>query len=230
MTSKAITRTQEVGSVERFPDFPPRDDMQNWLFLYDSAILTALTIHFADLPNTTVASEVPVGPTLSNRENIRIPDLLVAFDSDRGLIEEQRGYAIDRQGKPPDFVLEVASPTTGVNDYTDKRRDYERYGIPEYWRFDPSGGSYYDAALAGDSLVGGEYQPLAVERLDESRWRGFSEALDLYLCWEQGRLRFYDPGTQSYLRTHEEEVEARREAEAEVRRLKERLEQLGETE
>ena len=61
MTSKAITRTQEVGSVERFPDFPPRDDMQNWLFLYDSATLTALTIHFADLPNTTVASEVPVG-------------------------------------------------------------------------------------------------------------------------------------------------------------------------
>ena len=56
MTSKAITRTQEVGSVERFPDFPPRDDMQNWLFLYDSAILTALTIHFADLPNTTTTT------------------------------------------------------------------------------------------------------------------------------------------------------------------------------
>ena len=230
MTSKAITRTQEVGSVERFPDFPPRDDMQNWLFLYDSAILTALTIHFADLPDTTVASEVPVGPNLSNREDIRIPDLLVAFDSDRGLIEEQRGYAIDRQGKPPDFVLEVASPTTGVNDYTDKRRDYERYGIPEYWRFDPSGGSYYDAALAGDSLVDGEYQLVAVEQLDESRRRGYSEALDLYLCWEHGRLRFYDPGAQSYLRTHEEEVEARREAEAEVHRLKERLDQLGETE
>lgn len=230
MTSKAITRTKEAGVVERFPDYPPRDDMQNWLFLYDSAILTALTIHFSNLSSTTVASEVPVGPTLSNRVDFRIPDLLVAFDSDRGLIEEQRGYAIDRQGKPPDFVLEVASPTTGVNDYTDKRQDYQRYGIQEYWRFDPSGGSYYDAELAGDTLVDGEYRPVAVEPLDEGRWRGYSESLRLYVCWEQGKLRFYDPATQSYLRTHEEEVNARRGAEAEISRLRERLEALGETE
>ena len=32
-------------------------------------------------------------------------------DGDRALMEEQRGYAIDRQGKASDFVLEVASPT-----------------------------------------------------------------------------------------------------------------------
>ena len=30
---------------------------------------------------------------------------------------------IDRQGNPPDFVLEVASKTAGVIDYTDKRAD-----------------------------------------------------------------------------------------------------------
>ena len=50
-------------------------------------------------------------------------------------------------------MLEVASPSTGRVDYTDKRRDYERFGILEYWRFDPSGGEYHDAALAGDRLV-----------------------------------------------------------------------------
>ena len=61
MTSKTTTLTQETGKLERFPDFPPREDMQNWLYLYDSSILTSLTIHFADEPNVTVASEVPVG-------------------------------------------------------------------------------------------------------------------------------------------------------------------------
>ena len=130
--------------------------------------------------------------------------------------------------RPPDFVLEAASPTTGVTDYTDKRLDYARYGIPEYWRFDPSGGDHYDVALAGDRLVDGVYEPMEVERLDDGVWRGYSETLGLHVCWEHGRLRFFDSITESYLLSHEEEVEARRDAEAEIRRLRARLEELGE--
>ena len=113
MTSKATTLTQERGEQERFPEYPPRDDMQNWLHLYETAVVTTLAIHYAGEPNVTVASEVPVGPSLPVRADARIPDLMVVRDGDRALMEEQRGYAIDRQGKAPDFVLEVASPTTG---------------------------------------------------------------------------------------------------------------------
>ena len=137
MTSKTTTLTQGAGKLERFPEYPSRDDIQNWLYLYDSSVLTSLAIHFADEPNVTVASKVPVGPTLPLRDDARVPDLLVVRDGDRELIKEQNGYAIDRQGKAPDFVLEVASPTTAMADYTDKRLDYERYGVAEYWRFDP---------------------------------------------------------------------------------------------
>ena len=36
--------------------------MQNWLHLYETAVVTTLAIHFAGEPNVTVASEVPVGP------------------------------------------------------------------------------------------------------------------------------------------------------------------------
>ena len=208
MTSKTTTLIQEEGKLERFPEYPPREDMQNWLYLYDSSVLTSLTIHYADEPNVTVASEVPVGPGLPVRDDARIPDLMMVRDGDRALMEEQRGYAIDRQGKAPDFVLEVASPTTGRADYTDKRRDYERFGVLEYWRFDPSGGEYHDAALAGDLLVDGAYEPIAMETLDDGFLRGYSEALGLYVCWEEGRLRFFDPKTESYLRSHEE-AEAR---------------------
>ena len=206
MTSKTTTLIQDAGKLERFPDYPPRDDMQNWLYLYDTSVITSLAIHYADEPNVTVASEVPVGPSLPVRDDARIPDLLFVRDSDRELMEEQRGYAIDRQGKAPDFVLEVASPTTGRVDYTDKRRDYERFGVGEYWRFDPSGGEYHDAALAGDRLVDGEYEPIEIEDLGEGRLRGYSEALGLYVCWEEGMLRFFDPVAESYLRSHEEDV------------------------
>ena len=239
MTSKTTTITQEAL---QFPVFPPRDDMQNWLHLYASAILTSLSIHFADRPGTIVGSEIPVGPDRSNRDDVRIPDMTVSFDSDLELIKRDRGYDLNRHGKPPDFVLEVASPSTATNDYTDKRQDYERYGIREYWRLDPSGGELYGAALAGDRLVDGEYRPVPAERLDDGSWRGYSEILGLHLCWEDERLRFYDPATGSYLLSHQEEVaraeaeaQARRDetlraeqAEAEIRRLREQLKELGE--
>ena len=135
---------------------------------------------------------------------------------DRELMEEQWGYEIDRQGKAPDFVLEIASPTTGRVDYTDKRADYERYGVGEYWRLDPSGDEHYDAALAGDRLVDGEYKPIAVEMLEDVRLRGYSEALKLYVCWEDEMLRFFDPVAESYLRSHAE-VAALADADAKTR-------------
>lgn len=48
----------------------------------------------------------------------------MAFDCDRDLVEERRSYALELTERPRDSVLEVAWPTTGVNDYTDKRLDY----------------------------------------------------------------------------------------------------------
>ena len=214
MTSKTTVIAQAKEDLEHFPDYPPRDDMQNWLYLYETSIVTSLAIHFADEPDVTVASEVPIGLGLPVRDDVRIPDLMVMRGGGRDLMEEQRGYAIDRQGSAPDFVLEVASPTTGRTDYTDKRLDYERFGVREYWRFDSSGGEYHDAALAGDRLVEGVYQPIDIEELGEGRLRGYSEALGLYVCWEEGMLRFFNPGTETYLRTHEESETRAQAAEA----------------
>ena len=207
MISKTITLTKAERELGRFPEYPPRDDMQNWNHLYDHGKVYSVILHIGDPETTTAGSEIPVGPTLANRDDHRILDFLLSKRSKPWLIEEDGGYAIDRQGKPPDFVLEVASRWTGVIDYTEKREDYARYGIAEYWRFDSTGGEYHDIALAGDRLVDGEYAPIEIERMDESRFRGYSEALELYVCWEYGELRFYDPVSGSYLLTHDEVAE-----------------------
>ena len=129
--------------------------MQNWLHLYEPSIVSSLAIHFANEPDVTVASEVPVGPGLPVRDDARIPDLMVIRGGDRGLMEEQRGYAIDWQGRAPDFVLEVASPSTEGLTTPTSVRTTSVFGVVEYWRFDPSGGEYHDTALAGDRLVDG---------------------------------------------------------------------------
>ena len=115
-----------------------------------------------------------------------------------------------------DFVLEIASPRTGREDYTGKRNGYAAFGTPEYWRFDPSGGRHRDAPLAGDRLVEGTYQPIEVLETTPGRLHGHSDVLGLDLCWEDGRLRWWDPAAQSYLLTLDEERDVRI-AEAEAR-------------
>ena len=127
--------------------------------------------------------------------------------------------------------------STGRRDYTVKRVGYAGYGVREYWRFDHTGGRYHDAALAGDRLVAGVYEPLPIhEESDDLKW-GHSAVLGLDLCWDEGQLRFYDPVAGEYLPTAVE-LQARRAAaearaavaetraavaEAELRRLRERL-------
>ena len=93
--------------------------------------------------------------------------------------------------------------------------DYERYGVGEYWRFNPSGKRSYGPPLAGYRLSSGEYQPIEIVRVDEAHHLGRSAALGLDLCWEEGRLRWYDPAAGRYLWAFDREaVRANREAAA----------------
>jgi Uma2 family endonuclease len=37
----------------------------------------------------------------------------------------------------PDLAIEIVSADSGSRDWRDKRREYERYGVREYWIIDP---------------------------------------------------------------------------------------------
>ena len=50
-----------------------------------------------------MACRVSVGPSASDVDDIRIPDLLVAFDCDRELVQERRDYPLELMEMPPDF-------------------------------------------------------------------------------------------------------------------------------
>lgn len=240
MTSKMNKYATDRKGIEQgpgmFPAFPPRDDMQNPLYLYAPGYLTTLSRHFGSPKTTLVWSEVPVGHTTSQRRGLLIPDLVVAFGVNAQQIIDQWGYSIDEHGKPPDFVLEIASHHTYRNDIGPKREGYQTFGVPEYWRYDGSGGRWYPQALAGDRLVEGEYQPIPMEFEGTSSW-GYSEVLGLTLCWEAQKLRFWDPVESRYLSTHAEEAdarladrEARLQAEERVRQLEEELARLRQSE
>lgn len=131
-----------------------------------------------------------------------IPDCLVAFGMTRPKqeIDAANAYIISEIGKPPDFVLDVGSYATGRRDYTVKRAIYAAQQVREYWRFDHSGGLFHDAALAGDRLVSpGVYEPIPITQTPGGIYRGYSAALGLELHWCEGRLRFGNPVTRTYL-------------------------------
>ena len=112
-----------------------------------------LALHFSN-PDTTlvVADRWIVACPEDNRARARRPDLLIAFNVSPEDYAASNGYIISEQGKPPDFVMEVASESTAEVDTGAKKADYAALGILEYWRFDKTG-DLHGAKLGWRRLV-----------------------------------------------------------------------------
>ena len=211
-----------TGLLEPFPDPPTRhpDEMSSHRHLDKRGASYLLDWHFGHPDTTLIAAELYIAPEPGlGVKGLRAPDLLIAFDVDPEAYHRSNAYIISEQGKPPDFVLEVASRSTGRIDIRDKPADYAALGIPEYWRFDETG-QYHGKRLAGDRLVGDRYEPIGIAELPDGGLEGYSEVLDLYLRWEDGWLSWHDPETGRAImdlaemqHIAEEERQARLEAE-----------------
>ncbi len=160
--------------------------------------------------------------------NIRVsPDVYLAFGVDAQAIRPRKLYLPWEVGKPPDWVLEIGSASTGREDVGRKRDIYAHIGVPEYWRFDPSKESeYHGQRLAGGRLVEGEYQPIELTTAPDGLLKGYSEMLALSLCWDNGWPRFYDPATDTYL-TNWRQERAARQAERDAYEARAAVEQAG---
>lgn len=144
------------------------------------------------------------------------PDCFVVFDVDEEAIRRNLpNYWMWEVGKAPDFVVEVASPSTAANDLGRKRDLYAELGIAEYWRFDPTGGDLYGQPIAGERLVDGEYQPYELQ-VGVDFVRGYSELLDLDFYWGGNEFDVLDHETGRTIDKYEAEREARLAAEAQA--------------
>ena len=188
--------------------------------------------HLGNPETTIVAGERYITRAAGAPPSERLaPDLLVAFDADPEAYRKSNGYIISEQDKPPDFVLEIASRSTGRQDTVDKRPAYAALGIPEYWRFDETG-EFHGAFLAGDRLAGGGYEPIPIEVVGEGVQQGYSRVLNLLIRWDHGQLGWHDPETRQHIATFEQERaradnerEARMAAEARIQELEAELDQ-----
>ena len=228
-TAPAPTTTilpyHEQGAIDyAHLDFDPHkpvlkpDAMEQNLQL--EAILGLLRAHFTDFnrrPDVFLDSNTIICYDPCDL-NVRVsPDVYLAFGVDAQAIRPRKLYLPWEVGKPPDWVLEIGSSSTGREDVGRKRDIYARIGVPEYWRFDPTKrGEYHGQRLAGDRLVDGEYRPIELTTAPDGLLKGYSEVLGLSLCWDNGWPRLYDPAAGTYLETWQQERAAREAAEAQA--------------
>ncbi len=211
-TQFTLPRPPQVPDDFVFPD--PPEDREDKMTLFDHLTITGaahyLAEHLGNHDTTLVAGERYMSPIVTgSMSGLRFPDMIVAFDVDPEAYRERNAYVVSEQGKPPDFVLEVASRSTGRIDVRDKPADYARLGIKEYWRFDETG-EYHGSPLGGDRLVDGVYVPIEIAELDDGSLQGYSPVLNVYLRWEHHKLVFYDPATNrpiASLRTERERAD-----------------------
>ena len=107
-------------------------------FRYIVMIQGGVAALFADNPNVFVAGDLLWYPVEGNNKLRTAPDTMVVFGrppGDRGSYMQWR-----EDGLAPQVVFEVLSPGNTPAEMKRKRLFYERYGVEEYYEYDPDRG------------------------------------------------------------------------------------------
>lgn len=203
----------------------------DWQYIPLTDTVSTLRVHYRDRSDVYVAGDMLIYYRI-NRNDVRVaPDVFAVFGATGN--HPRDSWLVWREGRAPDFVMEIASSSTWRREATEKRRIYADMGVTEYVRFDPTG-NYFTPALVLETLDGTEYREQPLTTGDDGNLRAHSAVLGLDIAVAPDlTLRLYDPATGEWLRTHQESdaalqdsEAARQAAEAEVARLREQLEQL----
>ena len=196
---------------------------------------TALDYYFRERADVLVAMELVVYYQRGNSKLRLQPDVQVVFGVEH--CGSSGSFRVWEKGKAPDFVLEVASPSTAEKDARHKAKEYARIGVREYWRLDPAG-TLMETSLEGYVASAGQYEQVQpVERTGRGgALRSQVLGLDLRSRRQAGVtvLAFIDPRTGEEFDGRLEAAEQRRQiaedralaAEDRVRALEERLRAL----
>ena len=198
----------DYASLDYNPDEPePMPDAMEQEFVVQEilGIMHSRFTGFKTRPDVFLSSNTILCYDPSNLNVRRQPDIYLAFGVDQAAIRRRKLYLPWEAGKPPDLALEVGSESAGSEDTVVKHRLYATIGISEYWRFDPSGGEHHGEPMSGWVLQDGAYHPVQLTTEPDGILKRYSELMQLYLCWDEGWPRFYDPATGTYLENWRQE-------------------------
>jgi Uma2 family endonuclease len=128
---------------------PMAENTRQWRWIV--IIVGGLRSLFIDRPDVFVAGDLLWYP-VEGRPDISIaPDGMVTFGRPKG----DRGSYLQwkEQGLPPHVVFEVLSSTNTAAEMARKRQFYQRYGVEEYYVYDPDNVTLEVWLRHGDRLV-----------------------------------------------------------------------------
>jgi Uma2 family endonuclease len=134
-----------------YPDSDGQPLAENTLqFEWIVTIKEGLDALFADRTDVFVAGDLLWYPVEGDPKIRSAPDAMVAFGRPKGY----RGSYIQwsEGGIPPQVVFEVLSPGNRPNEMLEKFRFYERYGVEEYYLYDPDNVVFAGWMRRGETL------------------------------------------------------------------------------
>lgn len=189
-------------------------------FRWIVTIENGLEALFANAPTVFVAGDLLWYPVEGHPEIRVAPDALVVFGRPKG----DRGSYLQwlEEDIPPQVVFEILSPGNTFAEMYRKLRFYERYGVEEYYLYDPD-----DGELSGWRRDGDELREIETMR----GW--VSPRLGVRFDLENGELALFRPDGErfaSYIEIIAQRDEERQRADQErqrAERAEARLRALG---
>jgi Uma2 family endonuclease len=156
-----------------------------------------LELLFADEPDVFVAGDLLWYP-VEGHPKIRVaPDAMVVFGRPKGDRGSYRQWEEDNI--PPQVVFEILLPGNRVKEMTRKLQFYERYGVEEYYIYDPD----------SNELEGLQRQDGNLQLVEEiNGW--ISPHLGIQLTLTSETLEIYRPDGRKFLSSLELEQERQR--------------------
>jgi Uma2 family endonuclease len=135
-----------------YPDSDGEPMADNTLqFEWIVTIKENLEVVFLDRPDVFVAGDLLWYPVEGDPKIRTAPDAMVAFGRPKGYRGSYRQW--EEGGIAPQVVFEVLSPGNRTSKMIRKLKFYERYGVEEYYIYDPDDNELSGCQRAGDELV-----------------------------------------------------------------------------
>lgn len=177
------------------------------------SLVEMLDYWFSKKPMVHVASNLMLYYEEGNPYRFVSPDVQVTLGIPK--LPPRRTFLAWKEGKGPDFIIEVSSKSTWGNDLRGKKEVYQDIlKVQEYFLFDPLQENLI-TPFVGYTLVDGEYQ-----LIKPINGRLPSEITGLHLERAGEYLRLFDPIGKKYLSTYEEVTESKAAIELEAERNK----------
>lgn len=186
-----------LAPVEGEIDYPESDgnlmaentEQFAWIVL----IKENLEILFRDDPNVFVAGDLLWYPVKGHNRLRVAPDAMVVFGRPKGRRGSYKQW--EEAGLPPQVVFEVLSPGNRADEMADKLEFYERFGVEEYYLYDPDTDTL-EGWQRGDD---GQLHPLPILR----EW--VSPRLGIRFDVRSSPMRLYHPNGRAFLSSIERE-------------------------